>query len=383
MPSRRSVLIGLAAGVGAVGVGGYFALKPIIDPERAVVGFETSPEQLKKAIELLERHASVDVHSHPGRTFVDGAKNLKWKLKVYAALGTFEDKSIEDMVSGHMGSVVFAGVSDFPLLNTTKGGLEAIREFEAGEAWEYYQHQIANLNALAEDGKVMRLLNPSDITKAHDAKITGAMMAMEGGDFIEEDLSRVETAFNDGLRMLTPVHYHNNPIGDIMTGPEKKDGLSGFGREVIGEMNRLGMMIDLSHAAPKTAQDMIETSNKPMLFTHTHIKSDDLDHSRFISEEMAQAVVEGGGVVGAWPAGIGISTLAQYIDRIDQLVEKLGEDAVVIGSDMDANYRPVYDNFRQMPLIVSAMLERGYSEARIAKIIGGNFMRVFAANMQG
>ena len=86
-------------------------------------------------------------------------------------------------------------------------------------------------------------------------------------------------------------------------------------------------------------------------------------------------------MIGAWPAGIGINTLQGYIGRIAELVKDVGIDSVAIGTDMDANYQPVFDNYRQMPLIVGALLKSGISENDLAKIIGGNFLRLFAANL--
>lgn len=381
MPSRRNVLIGLAAGLGVVGAGGYFVLKPMLSPEPAPVGFELKDGTMDRAVALLDKYPAVDVHSHPGRTFTKDADDLAWKLKLYAMMGTFEERAVGDMIAGHMGTVVFSGVSDFPLLDVAKGGLKPVRGYKDGEAWAYYRSQIDNLNALASQGLVQSVLKPVDIAKAHQAKKTGAFLAMEGGDYLEEDLSRVETSFNDGVRMLTLVHYNNSAIGDIITKPLDNGGLSDFGREVVGEMNRLGMMIDLSHASEKTAMDVVGLTSKPICLTHTHVRKSDSDHPRFVSEELANAVIQAGGFIGAWPAVIGISTLAGYIDRIDELVQKFGDDAVAIGSDMDANYKPVYGNFRQMPLVVGALLERGYDETSIAKIIGGNFVRVFEANM--
>jgi membrane dipeptidase len=104
-----------------------------------------------------------------------------------------------------------------------------------------------------------------------------------------------------------------------------------------------------------------------------------MEHPRFISSDLAKAVIGSGGYIGAWPAGIGITTLSEFIDRIEQLIKFAGIDHVAIGSDMDANYKPVYDNFRSLPLIVGEMLRRGHKEDDVAKVIGGNFMRVFEA----
>ncbi len=87
-----------------------------------------------------------------------------------------------------------------------------------------------------------------------------------------------------------------------------------------------------------------------------------------------------GGLVGAWPAGIGIDSLSGFVDRTLELVKAVGIDHVCLGTDMDANYKPVFDNYRKLPLFVGGLAKQGLSEGDIAKIIGGNFIRVFRDN---
>jgi membrane dipeptidase len=88
-------------------------------------------------------------------------------------------------------------------------------------------------------------------------------------------------------------------------------------------------------------------------------------------------VAAGGSLIGAWPAGIGISDLAGYVDRIFWLVDLLGEDHVCMGTDMDANYRPVFDDYRKLPDMVGRMITKGMDEATAAKVLGGNPRRVW------
>ncbi|MBL4696138.1 MAG: membrane dipeptidase [Rhizobiaceae bacterium] len=380
MVSRRAVLGGIVIGGGALTAAGYGAYKMLVPPP-AEVGFTLSQPELDAARVLLKAHPAVDVHSHPGRTFVDGAKGLPWKLKLYALRGTFEERVVEDMKAGGLAAVGFSAVADFPVLDLGKNGLSAAREFEPGEAWKYHLAQVANLKKLVDSGLVTPVLVPDDVIQAHNSGRPGAFFSAEGGDFLEGKIGRVEEIFNQGIRMLTPMHYHSNEIGDIITAAPVHGGLTGFGSEVIGEMNRLGMMIDVSHASEKTALAIIAKSSKPVSATHTHVSGLGMDHPRFISKELARAVIDNGGYLGAWPAGIGISTLSDFVGRIEQLIKFAGVDHVAIGSDMDANYKPVYDNFRNLPLIVGEMLKRGHKEEDVAKVIGGNFMRVFAAHL--
>jgi membrane dipeptidase len=374
------VLTGLAIGGGLIGAGTYAGYRMLVPPP-AEIGFSLNESELAAARALLKTHPAVDVHSHPGRTFVEGAEGLSWKLWLYAMRGTFEERVIADMKAGGLAAVSFSAVADFPVLDLGNNGLASIRKFEPGEAWKYHLVQMKNLQKLTDSDLVTPVLAPQDIIKAHNSGKPGALFSAEGGDFLEGQIGRVEELFDQGIRMLTPMHYNTNEIGDIITAAPVHNGLTGFGSDVIGEMNRLGIMIDVSHASEKTAFDIIKKSSRPVSATHTHISGLGMEHPRFISADLAKAVIGSGGYIGAWPAGIGITSLGEFIDRIEQLIAFAGPDHVAIGSDMDANYKPVYDNFRNLPLIVGEMLRRGYREEDIAKLIGGNFMRVFEANM--
>lgn len=369
---------GAAAGVGA-GVVAWWAARQLGTP-RAAVGFELSEDELARAAAFLDAHPAIDTHAHPGRTFVRGAEHLTWKLRLYAARGSFEDRAVGALHEGRVAAACFSAVSDFPTLDARGGGLTKVRDFDPGEAWAYYLRQLANLRELVDRADVAPVLGPDDVTAARVAGAVGAILGVEGADFLDGDLGRVEQCFEDGVRLVTLVHYFSGGVmGDVMTAPPVHGGLTPFGREAVREMNRVGIMIDLSHASERTAYDALEVSAKPLLITHTDIAEDGPSHPRFVSRGLARAVAETGGAVGAWPAGIRFGSLADYVERIVELVELLGEDHVCIGTDMDANYRPVFETYAKMPLVVGGLLRRGMGEEALAKVVGGNFLRVFAA----
>ena len=250
-----------------------------------------------------------------------------------------------------------------------------------GEAYAAYRTQIANLQALVSTGQVAPVLAPADVHTASAAGRVGAILGVEGAEFLEDDLSRVEQAFADGVRVLTLVHYlRGGVIGDVMTAEPVHGGLTSFGRDAVREMNRVGILVDLAHCSPLTAYDALEVAAKPLLISHTDIH-DIHDgrrrNARFVPLELARAVAEAGGVVGAWPAGFTLHNLDDYVQRILTLVELLGVDHVCLGTDMDANYKPVFETYAKMPLLVGGLLRRGMPEDALAKLIGGNFLRVF------
>jgi membrane dipeptidase len=117
------------------------------------------------------------------------------------------------------------------------------------------------------------------------------------------------------------------------------------------------------------------------MISHTNLSTPTLIHPRLISAEHAKLVAAAGGIIGSWPSGIGQTTLADYIDSIHRLVDAVGIDHVAIGTDMDANFRPVLRNYRDWSLIPAALLAQGMREAEVANIMGGNFLRVFKASL--
>ena len=372
MASRRKLIGGLAAGVAVLGVGAIYKFKP----KPPAIGFTLSDAEIDQAVAFLKANPAIDSHAHPGRTFVRDAVNLNWKLNIYRLMGTFENTTVADMHKGGMAGAVFNGVADFELLEQSTEGLSAGREFEDGEAWKSYRTQIDHLHDLEDVGIVKVARNSAEVLAAHADGQQAAILGMEGADFLEKNISRLQTVYEDGVRMITLIHYHNNTLGDVMTGEDLNRGLTDFGHNVVAGMNGAGIVIDASHASAKTAAQIVTASNQPVVITHSHINSPSLESPRFISAELARSVAETGGYIGAWPAGIGIDTLAGFIDRIDELVNVVGEDHVALGSDMDANYKPVLETYRKMPLVVGALFQRGYFEAAVAKFLGGNFMRV-------
>jgi membrane dipeptidase len=115
------------------------------------------------------------------------------------------------------------------------------------------------------------------------------------------------------------------------------------------------------------------------MLSHTNLKRPDVDHPRLVSVEHARLVTGHGGIVGSVPSGIGQKTVAEWIDSILRLVDAVGVDHVAIGTDMDANFMPVFADYADWPLIPAALLARGLHEPEVAKIMGGNFLRVRGA----
>ncbi len=379
--TRRRLLWGSAAVVGVAAVGAGAVAYRMLYPPPAPIGFEVPPDLLAQARALLKKYPAVDAHAHPGRTFVEGAEHLSPLVWLYAKQGTFEDRTVQAMREGGLAAAVFAAVSDFQVLSPKDELLAASRDFQPGEALASYKRQIGHLQALSARGLVAPVRGPADIQAAHAAGKVGAMLAVEGGDFLEGRPERVAEAFADGVRSITLMHYRNNELGDTITGSPVHGKLTDAGIAVVKAMNAAGMLVDVAHASEATAMGALRATSKPVMASHVHIHDrSGVASRRFISLPLAKAVAEtGGGVLGAWPAGIGIHDLLGFVDRSFALVDAIGIDHVCLGTDMDANYKPVFDTYTKLPLYVAGLLQRGMHEPEVAKLIGGNFLRVLSA----
>jgi membrane dipeptidase len=233
------------------------------------------------------------------------------------------------------------------------------------------------MQALVSEGLVMPIKTLADFEAARVSGKPGALFTVEGGDFLEGHAGRIAEAYADGIRSITLMHYRNNELGDIITGSPVHGHLTEAGAQVVRAMNEAGMIIDVAHASEATAAGIITATAKPVIASHVHVHGGRSSHPRYISQRLATSVAEtGGGVLGAWPAGIDISTLDGFVTRTFELVDMVGIEHVCLGTDMDANYKPVFDTYARLPLYVAQMLKRGMHEAELAKLIGGNFLRV-------
>ena len=375
--SRRRLLGAIGAGL-ATSAGPAWGQKQIFDPQGGATGLKLTEAQMAAGQAFVLKHASVDIHAHPGRFFLRGLAKQNATTRAMGA--PFEAKALADMAVGHVTAALFNCVSDAVLLEASRtGGLAAAREFEPGEAWADYQRQIGVLKALVAKGDAAPGRTAHDIANALAVGRTAAVFAVEGGDFIEDRLDRIRTAYADGVRAVTIVHYHPNQIGDPQTQAPRYPGLTPLGRDIVRALNKTGIIVDLAHASLGVTRDAVEVATRPMMLSHTNLKRPDVDHPRLVSVEHARLVSTHGGIVGSVPSGIGQKTVAEWIESILRLVDAVGVDHVAIGTDMDANFMPVFAEYADWPIIPAALLAHGMGEPEVAKIMGGNFLRVLAA----
>jgi membrane dipeptidase len=260
-----------------------------------------------------------------------------------------------------------------------------------------------------------------DIERIHNQGKIAALMGIEGGHAIEDSLRLLRDYYALGIRYMTLTHTNTNnwadSSGDIdKPGVERHNGLTDFGKQVVREMNRLGMMVDISHVADKTFWDALEVSSAPIFASHSSCRAL-ANGPRNMTDEMIVALAKKGGVVqvnfyceflsqksedaskaflathdaskmendpaalAEYQKSVPPATLADVVAHIDHIVKIAGINAVGIGSDFDGiPCAPQgLEDVAKFPNLTRALLEKGYSADDIRKIYGGNILRVMRA----
>lgn len=298
--------------------------------------------------------------------------------------------------------------------------------------------QIAAIRALAEQHPETWTLatTAADIRRAAQEGKLAALMGLEGGYAIDEKLESVERYYRVGVRYMSPAwSYSLSWAGSSGDADGETRGLDDFGRRVVGEMNRLGMMVDVSHVSDKTFWDIVETSTKPIIATHSNCRAI-ANVARNLTDEQIRAVAKTRGVVcvvfypgfvePGWKAkkdtleaeimplikeagrkaeGRGSVKriardrvrereyaarllpvpLARVVDHIDHIVRLVGVEHVGLGSDFDGIQATPRDlsSVADLPNLTAELLRRGYTEEDVLKILGGNVLRVMEEVEQG
>jgi len=324
----------------------------------------------------------VDIHAHPGACFLRGFPPTHPMVQVLGSDRT--DDVAAEIVDSGVTVTSFSSVADLIVLGpNATGGLGAVRELDDDEAVLDHDRQLAAIASVCESTDLDAVTHPDDVLRLHREGRSGYFVSCEGGDFIGTDAERVAGAASRGVISITLVHYRVNELGDIQTEDPVHGGLTDIGREVVREMNRHGMIVDLAHATKNTTAAAAAVSTTPIIISHSHLASPGATHPRLLDEEHAQIIAECAGVVGAWPSGVVAASIDDFVDEICRLIDLVGLDHVAIGTDMDANYKPVVDKYAQMHTVAAKLAAHGYSRSDVDAVMGANFLRVWRAAEAG
>jgi len=331
----------------------------------------TGGEFFETFIETIHSHATViDLHNDVLEKMLDDTSYHLMPRHNY------NHTDIPRLVEGGVDIQYFAiwispSYGDY-IVNPYQGAVETIRIFN--REMTLYPDYIQQARTLNEA-----------IAINNNEKIA-AVMAVEGGHVIENDIDKLISLYDNGMRYMT-ITWNNSTDWAVSAQDDRSEtvGLSEFGKEVIRIMDSLGVIIDISHTGIKTIEDILEVTTNPIIATHSGVR-EIRDHYRNLYDNQIQAIAESGGVIGIvfYPpflADYGTTvTVDHIIQHIDHIVNLVGIDHVALGSDYDGiGTNTVFglQDVSRFPDVTMALLEHGYSQTDVEKILGKNFMRVF------
>ncbi|HET9812212.1 MAG TPA: dipeptidase [Sphingomicrobium sp.] len=353
---------------------------------------------------------------------IDGHNDLPWEVRdnhgnSVAGLANGTDKLdpplMTDMARLHEGRVGAQFWSVYIPSEVT--GDAAIRE-------TLEQIDVVKRLVGAYPGDLALALTADDIVRIHKSGRVASLIGVEGGHQIGGSLAALRQYYDLGARYMTLSHFKNNEFADSATDDPKWHGLNDFGRTVVHEMNRLGMLVDLSHVSEETMRDALEVSRAPVIFSHSSARALD-DHPRNVSDDVLRLTAQNGGVVMVnfyngyvsdafrkWNAEVSAEdarlnsllvgrpdereaamkawkqahpaprvTVGEVADHVDHVAGVAGFDHVGIGGDLDGlPYDEVPDGLGSVagyPLLFAELIRRGWSDRNLAKLAGGNVLR--------
>ncbi|HTE27915.1 dipeptidase [Flavitalea sp.] len=358
-------------------------------------------------------------------------------------IDTHNDILTQNIEKGVIIDTDLKGKTHSDLNRWKQGGLDAQLfsvwcDGDKKEPYQYANRQLDTLDAVVNRNpdKIVKVANSRQLSKIVRQHKIAAMAGVEGGHMIEDDINKLDSLYNRGVRYMT-LTWNNSTSWATSAFDEtfKKDltqkGLTGLGKQVVQRMNKLGMIVDISHVGEKTFADVIQTTNKPIIASHSSVYAL-CPHQRNLKDDQIRAIAKNGGVIqinfysgfldsnfmkkkteflgkhkAEWdslrqsgkPEYLADDYIASryaeeaaslhapfdlLIQHIEYIIKLVGADYVGIGSDFDGIEAPPkqLDDVTTYPLITKALVERGYTKRDINKILGGNFLRVLKANQK-
>jgi membrane dipeptidase len=299
-------------------------------------------------------------------------RNSQWDDRCDMGMGVRSDLGhidIPRLIEGGVDCQVFAisSVRDRTRPYALRTAMEMIDIFYQ----ECEKHQTLITSVTTHDG----------ILKATEEGKVAAMLSIEGADVIEGKIGLLRVFHRLGVRMVGLVHSLRNELADGVADRRTKGGLSELGVQAVEELDRLGVLIDVSHLSDAGFWDLMDVAKGPVMVSHSNARAV-CDHPRNMTDEMIDAMADRGGVMGMNFAPSFVhpthATVQGVVDHIDHIVGLVGPDHVGLGSDFDGiPYTPVgLEDVTRMPNITAELVKRGYADEDVRKILGENHLRL-------
>lgn len=330
------------------------------------------PGVLRAAIDLpiADAHTHIDMFS-------------PWRSFFFRSLKTQMEKAGVMLLSWNI-------VGDGPWIDREPDGIRQRRVPKSGEQASELRKNLDSMRAYLTRFGLGYVQNPADIDAARSGT-PHVVIAVEGAGFIADGLELVNQAYGDGLRQLQLVHYVRNALGDIQTEPPEHKGMTALGVAAVQLCNRLGILVDLAHASNPVIDKALEVSAAPLIWSHSAITTTQYTWqqssslSRRLHLDYAKKIAQRGGAVGLWSAKSTVgSSPAGYADELMRMVDAIGPEHVMIGTDMDGISKSgiTMQGLGDLRKVADLLRERGVDGKTLRAVCFDNYARCLRAAMQ-
>ena len=332
----------------------------------------STDERERRIAAIHEKYVFADIHAHPSRFHRANVARIE-----KAEIDRYRRGLIDVVVCNVSSDAAFHGGytrRDGTTVPRLRGN--DVHPLQRGEAFAFTLDRLGRILETVVQGDAVLAPDPASVLAAKQRGRLALLPALEGADGLEGSLDNLRSLHRRGVRLVQLMHFLDNGIGSNQTPPYQSRGLTPFGRELVREANRLGIVIDLAHANTRTIMDALLASSQPLVFSHTGVKAlHNVD--RALTDTEIRAIARKGGLVGIWP-NADLKTMAGMLRHIDYVKRLVGVDHVAIGSDLRGmSYIDEFGEEANFRAIVHALLDAGYSDDEVGKIMGGNFFRVW------
>jgi membrane dipeptidase len=354
----------------AVVVASVLAVLPLCSSAAAQT--DTVADRDRRAARIHASHVFADIHAHPSRFH-------RWNV----------ERIDSDEIALYRRGLIDVVVANISTDAALQGGYIArdgsrtarlsgndVYPLDPGAAFAFTLDRLDRVLATIAAGDAVLASSPAAALEAKRRGQLALLPALEGADGLEGSLDNLRELHRRGVRLVQLMHFVDNDIGSNQTPPKRDSGLTDFGRALVREANRLGIVVDLAHANTQTILDALDVSSQPILFSHTGVKAR-YDGDRYITDEEIRAIAAKGGVIGIWPAAA-LQTIEEMVQHIDHVKRLVGVDHIAIASDLRGmSYIDAFGDEGNFRAILDGLMDAGYTDDEIGSIMGGNFFRVW------
>ncbi len=388
----RKLLIGLLATIVLLAAA-FFAFAPILADKamNRIAGSGQWPVS-PRAAALHKSLAIVDLHSD----------SLLWKRNVDDR-HDYGHVDLPRLEAGNVALQVFSSVTKTPRGQNYEANsdrtdnitLLAIGQLQPVDTWGLFGPALLNRSLwhaeklrraeAASQGRLRIIRSPADLARlladrAAGTRVTGALLSVEGAQNLEGKAENLGRLYDAGFRIIGLAHFFDNELAGSMHG-EKKGGLTPFGLQVVRAMEARGIVVDLAHSSHATFADVMRLARRPVIVSHGGVKATCNTNRNLTDDELRELGANGGVIgIGYWDAAVCAPVPAATARAIVHAIAVAGVDHVALGSDFDGSVTTGFDT-AHIAAITQALLDAGLDDAAIAKVMGGNALRVLAAGL--